>query len=226
MRTFIFFLIFFLLSQLGFGQVSLNFECACIIEDLQIIPNSEDVCSANALQLEASFESATPDQSYTYEWSYSEDISATEGSLIQGQTGSILTDASAIGKYFVKVNEAGENSCEGMANYLVEANNPDKIKAYFEAKGFYKININISGPVGLKGQATARNNIVNCEPESCSGDSADILRFYLKINIFHVFNVFSLKKRQFQIVSLTAMVSRLEMIIWSSPDDRIKTLIF
>jgi len=36
-------------------------------------------------------------------------------------------------------------------------------------------------------------------------DGVDILRLHLKINIFHVFNVSSLRNQPFQVVSLMSM---------------------
>jgi len=75
MRTFILFLSFFFFSFLGFGQVSLSFECACTLE-VQITPNSETLCENSALQIEANIKEAVPEQTYTYEWSFSDDFAS------------------------------------------------------------------------------------------------------------------------------------------------------
>ena len=75
MRTFIFCFFFFLLAHVGYGQVSLSFECACNLE-VQITPNSETLCDNSALQIEANIKEAVPEQSYTYEWSFSDDFAS------------------------------------------------------------------------------------------------------------------------------------------------------
>ena len=103
MRTFLFLISLLCCQTLGWGQ-ALSFQCACTLA-VDLAPKEANICSTDALELEAKVIGGVDDVNYSYEWAYAADVAAEVGEPIIGATNATLTDASVVGKYFVTIKE-------------------------------------------------------------------------------------------------------------------------